>query len=123
MGKKARKIVNLNEPQYEILVDYAESKGITLGEAIQEMQKDINFLKSQTLTSISDNAILLCDSFDALTEAAKIPQWLKDAIITTMRPIILQGMLNGKDIDLSKFKESWEIPQGMRLIIPGFDKE
>ncbi len=62
------------------------------------------------------------DERDALTEAAKIPQWLKDAITITMRPIILQAMLNKKDTDFAGLRATWKIPEGMRLIAC-FDKE
>jgi hypothetical protein len=122
MSKQPRKIVNLNEPQYEILAEYAESKGITLGEAVQEMQKDIDFLKSQTLTTISENAKMFCDQVDALAECGRLPSWLVDAIKITIRPIVLQGMVNKKDIDFAGLRASWKIPEGMRLITC-FDKE
>jgi hypothetical protein len=66
--------------------------------------------------------IPLCDNFDALTEKAKIPKWLKDALKTTIRPIVLQGMINKRDIDFAGLRAAWEIPEGMRLITC-FDKD
>ena len=51
--------------------------------------------------------IPLCDNFDALTEKAKIPKWLKDALKTTIRPIVLQGMINKRDIDFAGLRAAW----------------
>ncbi len=120
--KGQRKDVKLTLEQYEILADYAAAKGISLGEAIQDMQKDIDFLKSQTLTTISENAKMFCDQVDSLAECGRLPFWLVDAIKTTIRPIVLQGMVNKRDIDFEGLKASWNIPEGMRLITC-FDKE
>jgi hypothetical protein len=47
---------------------------------------------------------------------------LKDAIKTTIRPIVLQGMINKRDIDFAGLRVAWEIPEGMRLITC-FDKD
>lgn len=122
MRKTDRKGVKLTTEQYEILKDYSESKGITMGESILEMSRDIQDLKENELLTISENTLLLCDNFDALTEKAKIPQWLKDAIKTTIRPIVLQGMINKRDIDFAGLRASWNVPEGIRLITC-FDKE
>ncbi len=122
MRRNNRKSVNLNETQYEILTEYATGKGISNGEAIIEMARDVQILKSHELLTISENAIHLCDNFDALTQSAKLPQWLKDAIAITIRPIIMQAILNKKDIDFAGLRDSWKVPAGMRLITC-FDKE
>lgn len=122
MRRNNRKSVNLNETQYEILTEYATGKGISNGEAIIEMARDIQVLKSHELLTLSENAIHLCDNFDAITEAAKIPQWLKNAITNTIRPIIMQAMINNREIDLTELRKTWKVPQGMKLMTC-FDKE
>jgi len=115
MTKQIRKHVNMNELQYEILADYAESKGITLGESIQEMQHDIDLLKANELNTISENAIKLCDEIEALADCARIPPWLKDAIKATIRPVILKGMVGNSSIDFEGLRSVWNVPSGMRL--------
>ncbi len=117
MGRTNRKYVNLKEDQYTILSDYASSKGITMGEAIQEMTKDIQALKDREFDTIFQNAINLCDMFEAMTSVSKLPEWMREAIRMTVRPIILQGILLDKDINLSQFREVWNKPPNMKLIV------
>jgi hypothetical protein len=116
MNKLTRKQVNLSEQQYEILADYASSKGISLGEAVQEMSRDIDCLKSRELNSISENAKMFCDQVDNLAECGRLPSWLVDAIHVTIRPIIMQAMINKKEIDFAGLRASWKVPESMRLI-------
>ncbi len=115
MRKQERKSIKINEKHYEILKDYSESKGISMSESIAEMQRDIDLLKSQSLTTISENAKMFCDQVDSLAECGRLPSWLVDAIKVTIRPIVLQGMVNKKDIDFAGLRTSWNIPEGMRL--------
>ena len=116
MSKPIRKQVNLNEEQYVILADYASDKGISLGEAIEEMDSDIYSLKAQSLTTLSENAKMFCDQVDALAEVGRLPSWLVDAIHITIRPIVMQGMINKKNIDFEGLKAAWKVPDGMKLI-------
>ncbi len=122
MTKQTRKIVNLNEQQYEILADHAESKGITLGEAIQEMQRDIDLLKGRELLTISENATMFCDQVDSLAECGRLPQWLISAIKVTIRPIVLKGMIGNQPIDFEGLRSVWNVPTGVRYI-PVYEKE
>lgn len=122
MSKQNRKTIKINEEHYEILKDYSESKGISMSESIAEMKRDIDILKAHELNTISENAIQLCDNFEAMTTTARLPKWLKDAIRITVRPIILQGMISNREIDFSGLRASWNVPAGMRLITC-FDKE
>lgn len=122
MRRNNRKSVNLNETQYEILTEYASAKGITNGEAIIEMARDIQVLKSNELLTISENAIKLCDEIEALADCARLPSWLRDAIKATIRPIILKGMVGNQPIDFEGMRSVWTVPSGMRLITC-FDKD
>ena len=114
--KENRKDVKMTVEQYETLKDYAESKGIKLGDAITEMQKDIDLFKDQSLTTVSDNAKMFCDQVDSLAECGRLPSWLVDAIKVTIRPIVLQGMINKKDIDFEALRQSWKIPENIKYI-------
>lgn len=122
MNKRERKSIKINEVHYEILKDYSESKGISMSESIAEMQRDIDFLKSQSLITISENAKMFCDQVDALAECGRLPEWFVNAIKVTIRPIILQAMLNNINIDFEALRASWRIPANIRLIL-SFDKE
>jgi hypothetical protein len=122
MAKEERKDVKMNMQQYEILKDFAESRGITLGEAIQEMQKDIDLLKAHELNTISENALMFCDQVEALADCGRLPSWLKDAIKATIRPIVLRGMVGNQPIDFEGLRSVWTVPSGMRLITC-FDKD
>ncbi len=115
MKRENRKSIKVNEESYEKLIEYAESKGITLGESVAELTKDIQMLKDREMDIVSQNAIALCDTFEAVTNAAKLPQWVKDAIIMTLRPVILQAILNNRPIDLEAMRSAWQIPEGMHL--------
>ena len=114
--KENRKDVKMTVEQYSILADYAESKGISMGQAIEEMDSDIYSLKAQSLTTLSENAKMFCDQVDALAEVGRLPGWLVDAIHITIRPIVMQAMINKKDIDFGALKSSWKVPDGMKLI-------
>ena len=114
--KENRKDVKMTVEQYSILADYASDKGISMGEAIEEMNSDIYSLKAQSLTTLAENAKMFCDQVDALAEAGRLPSWLVDAIHITIRPIVMQGMINKKNIDFEGLKAAWKIPDGMKLI-------
>lgn len=122
MRRDIRKPVKLKEEQYEILKEHSEAKNITLGEAIQEMQKDIDLLKAHELNTISENAMMFCDQVEALADCGRLPPWLKDAIKATIRPIILRGMVSNQSIDFEGLRSVWQVPAGMRLVTC-FDKE
>ncbi len=119
MAKSERKDVKMTVQQYEILADYAAGKGISMGEAITDMQKDIDIMKAESLTTLSENAKMFCDQVDALAEVGRLPKWLVEAIQITIRPIIMQAMINKKDIDFAALRSAWNIPAGVRLVFPG----
>lgn len=122
MVKEERKDVKMSMKGYEVLKDYSESRGITLGEAVQHMKDDIDLLKSHELISISDNALMFCDQVEALADCARLPSWLSDAIKATMRPIILKGMVNNQPIDFDSLRSVWEIPAQTRLVTKIFQE-
>jgi hypothetical protein len=39
-----------------------------------------------------------------------------DAIKVTVRPIVLQGMVNKKEINFAGLRACWKVPAGMKLI-------
>lgn len=110
MQRTIRKSIKVNERQYEILSDYAESKGINLGEAIQEMSRDIDSLKANELLTISENAIKLCDEFEALTDCSKLPETIKLSIKTVLRPLIIQGLVYHQDINFDAILDVCRVP-------------
>jgi hypothetical protein len=115
-SKENRKDVKMNEPEYEILKDYAESKGIALKEAIKEMQRDLCVMKSNELITTLDKTLQFCDQLEAMATVSRLPDWMQ-ANIKTLRPLILRGMLKGEDIDINAIRESWKRPQGTYLIM------
>ena len=116
MNKQTRKQVNLSEEQYEIVADYAGSKGISLGEAIKEMSIDIGVMKSNELITTLEKTLQFCDQLEAMATVSRLPEWMQ-ANIKTLRPLILRGMLKGEAIDINAIRESWERPQGTFLIM------
>ena len=116
MSKQARKSMNLNEAQYEILADYADSKGLSMGEAIEEMNRDLEVMKSNELITTLDKTLQFCDQLEAMATVSRLPEWMQ-ANIKTLRPLILRGMLKHEDIDINAIRESWERPQGTYLIM------
>ena len=116
MSKQNRKYINLSEPQYEIIAEYAEGKGISLGESITEMHRDIATMKADLLITTLDKTLQFCDQLEALATVSRLPDWMQ-ANIKTLRPLILRGMLKGEDIDMNAIRESWERPQGTYLIM------
>lgn len=122
MNKQNRKSIKANAKQYEILRDYADSKGISMGEALEEMQKDIELLKAHELNTVSENAKMFCDQVEALAECGRLPLWLSDAIKATIRPVILKGMVGNQPIDFEGLRSVWKIPQGMKFI-PQYERE
>lgn len=110
MQRSIRKSIKVNEREYEIVADYAESKGITLGEAIQDMKQDIDTLKANELLTIIENAIQLCDEFEALTDCSKLPETIKFSIKTVLRPLIIQGLVHHQDINFDTLLEVCRAP-------------
>jgi hypothetical protein len=60
-----------------------------------------------------------------LAECGHLPSWLVDAIKVIIRPIILQGMVSNKEIDLVGLRASFLEDPGSDavIIITCFDKE
>lgn|SRR4030066_2413733 len=116
MSIKSRKHVNMTEEQYEILKDYSEGKGISLGESIAEMHRDIEAMKADSLITTLDKTLQFCDQLEAMATVSRLPEWMQ-ANIKTLRPLILRGMLKGEAIDINAIRESWERPQGTYLIM------
>jgi hypothetical protein len=66
---------------------------------------------------------MFCDLVDSMAEVSRLPEWLVHAIKITIRPVIMQGMLNNKDVDLASLKEAWKIPAGMKLVMGDYGRD
>ncbi len=80
-----------------------------------EISKDIRALKEREFCTIWSNAILLCNMMEAITATSKLPDWMKEAIRMTIRPVILQGILNDRHIDFEDLKSAWQNSDGTRF--------